>query len=215
VGGISGSAGITTTQGVATGVAPTADPYANVPVPFFSGCDQHNFSAHTTVTINPGVYCGGMQLNAGANVTLNPGIYYLDQGGFSVNGGATIKGTGVTLIFTSSTMTNWPTASINGGATVNLTPPTTGPTAGLVMFGDRNMALGTAFKFNGGTSQYIGGAIYLPTAAVSFSGGAATGTSCTQIIGDTVTFVGNSSVAINCSGYEIQPFSPKVIRLTS
>jgi hypothetical protein len=74
----------------------------------------------------------------------NPGIYYMDQGEFSVNGSAKLTGTGVTIIFTSSTGKNWPTASINGGATVNLTPPTTGPTVGVVMFGDRDIPVGTS-----------------------------------------------------------------------
>jgi Na+/glutamate symporter len=51
--------------------------------------------------------------------------------------------------------------------------------------------------------------------SISFAGGAGTSTSCTQIIGNTVTFVGNSSLAINCSSYETKPFSPTVVRLSS
>jgi len=94
-----------------------------------------------------------MSLNAGANVTLNPGVYYLDQGSLSVNGGATLSGTGVTLVFTSSTGNNYATASVNGGATINLTPPTNGGTAGIVFFGDRNMPVGTGFSFECGASQ--------------------------------------------------------------
>jgi len=215
VGGISGGAGITTTQGIATGAAPVADPYAKVSVPAFSGCTVNGFTANSTVTINPGVYCGGMQLHAKANVTLNPGVYFIDRGSFSVNGSATITGNGVTLVFTSSTMTDWPTATINGGATVNLTPPTSGPTAGIVMFGDRNMPVGTAIKFNGGASQYLGGAVYFPTGAVSFAGGAATSTSCTQLVADTISFAGNSDFAINCDGYGTKPFGPAGVRLVS
>jgi len=103
VGGISGNTSITAVQGVNTGVQPLADPYAKLQVPAFSGCDDHNFTAKTKVTINPGVYCGGMKLNAGADVTLNPGIYYIDRGDLTVNGGATMTGTGVTIILTSST----------------------------------------------------------------------------------------------------------------
>jgi hypothetical protein len=72
-------------------------------------------------------------------VTLNSGIYYIDGGGLSVNGGATITGSGVTLVFTKKTGNSWPTVTINGNATVNLTPPKSGPTAGIVIFGDRNM----------------------------------------------------------------------------
>ena len=200
VGGISGGAGITTTQGVATGQPPATDPYADATFPPFSGCTQNNYSEKKTVTLYPGVYCNGMSLNSGANVTLSPGIYYIDRGSFTVNGGATVTGTDVTLVFTSSTGKNWATASINGGATVNLTAPSSGWTSGIVVFGDRDMPTGSVFKFNGGASQTFGGAVYLPKADVTFAGGAGTSTDCTQLIGDTVTFAGNSSLAVNCSG---------------
>lgn len=213
VGGISGN--VTTTQGVRTGLSPLPDPYAKVAVPFYSGCNETNFSAKNKVTINPGVYCGGMQFNANADVTFNPGVYFVDRGDLQVNGGAILQGTGVTIVFTSSTMSNWPTASINGGATISLTPPSTGPLAGLVMFGDRNIPTGTSFKFNGGASQYLGGAIYFPTGEIDFAGGAGTNTTCTQLIGDTIKFTGNSGLAINCAGYGTKPISPTGVRLVS
>jgi hypothetical protein len=139
----------------------------------------------------------------------------IDGGGLTVNGGATLTGSGVTLVFTKKSGSTWPTATINGNATVNLTPPKFGQTAGIVIFGDRNIPVGTTFKFNGGANQYLAGAVYVPTGAINFSGGAATNSSCTQIIGNTVTFTGNSSVAITCSNYETKPFSPTVLKLTS
>jgi len=215
VGGISGTSNITVPQqaDMATNQSYWPDPYANTQFPSFSGCDQHNFSAKTTVTLSPGVYCGGMTLNAGAAVTLNPGIYYLDRGSLQVNGGASLTGTGVTLVFTSSTGQNYATATINGGATVNLTAPTSGPTPGIVLFGDRNMPTGTGFKFNGGASQYFGGAIYIPQGAVDFAGGANTSTGCTQLIGDTLTFTGNSNLSINCSGSKIKPIGTSLAKL--
>ena len=215
VGGISGSSNITASQGIKTGIGPVADPYAAVSLPTFFGCKEENFRAKEPVTINPGVYCGGITAQAGAEITLNPGIYYLDGGSLSVNGGAAISGTGVTLVFTKKTEKNWATAAINGNASVNLTPPKSGPTAGIVMFGDRGIPVGTSFKFNGGINQYLGGAVYLPTAAIDFSGGAGAGTSCTQLIGNTVKFSGNSSLAIDCSSFGTKPFSPWVIKLTS
>src|SRR6185437_4705428 len=163
------------------------------------------YSAKSTVTLDPGVYCGGMQFNAGANVTLNPGVYYLDRGSLTVNGSATLQGSGVTLVFTSSTGSNYPTATIAGGATVNLTAPTTGALAGIVIFGDRNMPTGSSFKFAGGASQTFGGAIYTPKGSVSFAGGSGTGNGCTQLIADTITFAGSSNFAINCSGSGTKP----------
>ncbi len=215
VGGVSGTSNIVTQQGIFTGLGPIVDPYADVAVPSFSGCTQTNFKAQSTITIDPGVYCNGMKLNAGANVTLNPGIYYLDGGSLSVDGGATLTGTGVTLVFTKKNMSTWATATVNGNATVNLTPPNYGPTAGIAVLADRGIPVGTTFKFNGGSTQYFGGAVYVPTGAISFSGGNGTSASCTQIIGDTVTFTGNSAVAINCSSYGTRPISRTVIKLTS
>jgi hypothetical protein len=215
VGNLTGSSNITTTQGIKTGIGAVADPYANASFAAFAGCTQQNFTAKDTVTISPGVYCGGMKLNAGANVTLSAGIYYLDGGDLTVNGGATLTGSGVTLVFTSQNRNGFATASINGNASINLTPPKTGATAGIVIFGDRRMPAGTLFKFNGGATQYFGGAIYLPKGAVSFSGGASTSTNCTQLIGDTVTFTGNSGFALNCNNYGTKPFSPLVVKLTS
>lgn len=205
VGGISGISGITTTKGIITGGSAIADPYAGTSYPSYSGCTYNNLSEHSTVTLNPGVYCNGIKLNANANVTLTSGIYYIDRGGLTVNGGAVLSGNGVTLVFTSSTGSNYATASINGGSTINLTALTTGPTLGIVIFGDRNMPKGTAFSLNGGAGQAFGGAIYLPKAALTYAGGASTNTNCTEVIADTVSFVGNSTLAINCTGYGTKP----------
>ncbi len=217
VGGISGAGGITTTgpaPGITTGAPPTADPYANTSFPSFSGCDQNNFSSKKTETLNPGVYCGGMKLNAGANVTLNPGIYYLDGGTLKVVAGTTLTGTDVTIVFTGSPG-NWAAADIAGTANVTLTAPATGPTAGIVFFGDRNMDVGTAFTLNGGSTQTFGGALYLPTADVKINGASASGdpNACTQLIADTITFSGNANFAINCTGKGLKTIGSKTAAL--
>jgi hypothetical protein len=81
-----------------------------------------------------------MKLVAGANIKLNPGTYYL-QGDLDVAGGATPTGDGVALVFASSNGTNDATATINGYANINLTASTSGPTAGIVMFGGRNIII--------------------------------------------------------------------------
>ena len=48
-----------------------------------------------------------------------------------------------------------------------------------------------------------GGAIVAPSMAIQFSGTGVSGTkqNCTQIIGDTITFTGNSSVSSDCGHY--------------
>lgn len=215
VGGVNTGGSVTTSGRIRTGVNPLKDPYEDVTVPPFGGCTATHLSVKSTMTIDPGVYCMGISVNAGATLNLNPGIYYIDRGSFTANGGATVYGNGVTLVFTSSTGSNWATASINGNATIQLSAPISGPTNGLVIFGDRNMPAGTAFKFNGGATQKLDGAVYVPRGAISYSGGQGTSTSCTQIVGDTVGFTGNSSVAINCSRYDIKKFGVTTVRLAS
>jgi Flp pilus assembly protein TadG len=201
VGGISGASNITASYGTMTGYHYTSDPYAGVNFPAYSGCDKHNYSAHGTDTISPGVYCGGMKLVAGANVTLNPGIYYLDGGSLSMTGQSSLKGTGVTLVFTSSSGSGYATASISGGATLQLTAPTTGATAGIAMFGDRNEPLDTAYGLTGGDNQNIGGAIYFAKGAIQWAGNANGAQKCTQIVADTVQLVGNTTLQVDCKGF--------------
>jgi Flp pilus assembly protein TadG len=215
VGGMGSSSGITATHGIRTRISPVQDPYADVQAPSYGACNENNYKAKNTETISPGVYCGGIDVNANAVLTLNPGLYVLAGGGLTVNGGATVNGNGVTLYFTSNNGNNWATVTINGNANVNLTPMTYGPTRGMVVFADRNTPQGTSFKFNGGSNQYFAGAVYVPSGAVDFSGGANSMTTCTQVIGDTVTFTGNSNLAIDCSQYNVRPFSSKTMRLAS
>lgn len=213
VGGVTGAANFTTTNGITTGAPPVADPYASVAMPSYSGCNYNNDTEKNTVTLSPGVFCGGLQLNAGANVTLQPGVYIMNHGDLKISGGATLTGSGVTIVFTSSTGYSYAGATINGGAIVNLTAPTSGATKGIVFFGDRNAPLGTSFKFNGGSGQVVGGAVYVPRGNLQYAGGATATTQCTQLIGDTVTFTGNSVVAIDCAAYGTTPFGPTTASL--
>jgi Flp pilus assembly protein TadG len=199
VGTVSGASNITATNGIKTGMRAVTDPYANVTPTMPTYCDYNNkMQVKGTTTLNPGVYCGDVSVNAGATLTLNPGIYYFNGANLSVAGNATITGSGVTLIFTGSG-NNWGSATIGSNANVTLTAPTSGLTKGIVMYGDRNMPVGTAFNLEGGGTQNFGGAIDLPKAALKFAGGNGTTTSCTQIIADTITFTGSSNVQVNCA----------------
>ena len=213
VGQISGGSGITTTQGTNLGISPVTDPYAGVAMPSAGACTTNNVTYKTTITIDPGTYCNGIQLNAGAVVTMNPGVYFIDRGSLQMAGGSTLQGTGVTIVFTSSTGNNYATATINGGALLAITAPTTGPTAGIAMFGDRSMPTSSAFKFNGGDNQVIGGAVYIPKGTLEYAGGNNANTNCTQVIGDSVTFVGNSLLKINCSGSGTKPIGVSMASL--
>src|SRR5258706_8811175 len=199
VGEISGASNITATNGIRTGMRPIVDPYANVSPPSEPSCSNTKITVNSNgknTSLSPGCYSGSITVNAGATLNLSPGIYYLDGANLSVAGNATITGAGVTLVFTGSG-SSWGTASIGSNAIVSLTAPTSGATQGIVMYGDRNMPVGTTFNLTGGGTQNFGGAIYLPKASLNFSGGDGTTTSCTKIIADTIAFTGSSNLQVN------------------
>lgn len=201
VGEISGAAGITATNGIRTHVQPIADPYADVFPPSKPICSSAKIVVNAngkTNSISPGCYSGDITVNAGATLNLEPGIYYLDGSNLSVAGNATVTGTGVTLVFTGSG-SSWGTATIGSNAIIDLTAPSSGTMQGIVFYGDRNMPAGTAFNLTGGGTQNFGGALYLPKANLSFSGGSGTTTSCTKVIADTITFSGTSNLQVNCA----------------
>jgi hypothetical protein len=215
---VSNNAVLSTTQGVKTGQQALADPYANVPIPSYSGCTYNSASlssgTYSTSNTSPTVFCNGLTLNSGVKVTLNPGVYVIDRGALQINGGATLTGTGVTLVLTSSTGSNYATASINGNSTVNLSAPTTGPTAGMVFYQDRNAPSGGSDTFNGGSTQVLSGAVYFPNQSLVFTGGSSTATSgCTQLVSGSVVFEGNSTLALNCAGTGVRPAGNQPVRL--
>ncbi|MBA4118591.1 MAG: hypothetical protein C0514_06845 [Candidatus Puniceispirillum sp.] len=200
---ISGS--ITTTQGQHPNSPIVPDPLSGLPLPTYSGCSQTNFSSKTTQTINPGVYCGGMKLNAKANVTMNPGVYIINGGSLDINGQAELTGSGVTFVLTSSTGNDYPSVTINGGADVNLSAPTSGTYAGILFYSDRRAPAMTQ-KFNGGSNNAFEGILYFPTQSLEFSGnsssqscGRSSSRSCLRTISLDLTVTGNSYFGTNCS----------------
>lgn len=107
------------------------DPYADLAEPSYGGCDQNNYKAKNTVTLSPGVYCGGLTINANANVTLSPGTYYVHGGDLNINGNSTVTGNGVTIILT-GTGSGVGSIDVNGTAALNLTAPSSGTYQGIL-----------------------------------------------------------------------------------
>ncbi len=191
---------INATNGVLINQTVTADPYAAVAMPAVpAGCAFTNKSVTTTQTLNPGTYCSGLSISNSPTVTMNPGIYFIKQGSFSVAGGATVNGTGVTIVLTRNAST-YATASFSNGATVTLSAPTTGATSGIVFFGDRAGPTTLTSTFAGGSTTRLTGAVYLPRQRVVYSNGTTTTATCTQLIAFRVSFTGGAAFNNNCGG---------------
>jgi hypothetical protein len=202
------------------------DPYKDLQVSGMPGtCTVTNPPQYnSTGTLNPGRYCGNMRFGANADVELNPGTYYIDQGNFEANGGARIRcncnqaaGEGVTIVLTSSgDPSNVGTVTINGGADIQLHAPsaTSAYYKGVLYYQDQGAPTNLA-KFNGGATQILNGAVYFKNAQIQYNGDhSASATSCTQIIGNTIEFTGNSQITNNgCAAQGIEPIKVKGVRL--
>jgi hypothetical protein len=200
---ISNGASMTVSGSTKTSAPPTADPYAGTSVPAPSGCTANNasYGGGQTRTISPGTYCNGLAINGGAHITMNPGVYIIDRGTFDLEGGATLNATaGVTIVLTSSTGSNYATATVGNGTTINLTAPTSGTTAGMAFFQDPRASSSGTDTFAGGATTNITGALYFPSQTVSFSNGTSNASSCTQLISYRVQYTGGSKFGSNCTG---------------
>ena len=177
-----------------TGATASADPYASIPSPTLPsvGC----LSVPTPPTdIGPGWYCNGMNISGTA--TFQGGFYYI-QHNLAFQGGSNVSlvagSIGATFFIEKSG-----TTAISGSAVVNLKAQATGTYAGILFFGDRTANTSNNNNISGSSGSILNGALYFPTQYVTYSGGSASA-SCTQVIGDIITFSGATTVNQNCSG---------------
>jgi hypothetical protein len=209
-----------------TGDNPISDPYSGVPLPTFTppttnaGCTGGGTISPTLApakpsngaVLNPGVYCDGINITPAtghATVTMNPGVYILYEGALNMSN-ATLNGTGgVTLVFTgphTGTPATCPTCAnmqVQLDSIVNLTAPTTGATAGLVMYEDQLAVVGSAnstFTFDAGSKLSATGAVYLPRGNVTFALIAGSTANCTLLIADKIQFIALAGLQDECSG---------------
>ena len=75
-----------------------------------------------------------------------------------------------------------PLSSISNGGNITLSAPTTGQTAGILFFGDRNAPSSNTNVLSGFTTANLQGAIYFPTQTMQYGSSAGTITGCQQLI---------------------------------
>jgi hypothetical protein len=182
------------------------DPFASkYPTDVPSGTPCNGFSNHTYNTggngnnaqkhLTAGCYSN---FNAGNNTYyLDAGTYYLDSTSISLNGQTTLIGSGVTLIFTG---TSPGTISMNGSSSVQLTAPTSGTYAKMLMIQSSNASNANTNLINGDNGSYFDGAIYFPKGDLSFTGSSSSATKCAMIVGLRVHFNGNTDIQNNTTG---------------
>jgi len=154
------------------------DPLKNVPFPHHRRCDDATSPKGLVIdqdtTLQPGVYCGGLNITGkGIKVTMAPGQYVMVGGPLLVNGNARLEGSNVLVAFTGqgATLRAW------GNSTITLTSPETGVYANIQFLQDRrdggNHEEKVSIGGNGGPNDPgddskldLQGAMYFPTQAV-------------------------------------------------
>jgi hypothetical protein len=211
VGAASISNNSTVTPTPTTGVSPISDPLANLPAPDYSGCDYTGFQTSASQTVNPGVYCNGMKITGGT-ITFNAGVYVLRGIGLQVSGNNTVlNGSGVMFYNTGDSSYPAGTLNIPSGVSSNLSGATSGVYQGILFFQDRSS--NQPGSIGGGSTQNLTGSIYMPNAALYFSGGSSTQASTAALIVKDIGLVGNSYLALDPTG-QYTGISQSAISLT-
>lgn len=191
VGNVDMTSGATMTEcpGAITNAPPAADPFADLEIPSVSG---NKTVGGGSSPLQPGNYTNGMNLSG--TRTLQPGVYVVSGGDFKINANANISGTGVTIYIKAGS-----NVSINGNATVNLSAPTSGTYSGMLLFGDRT---GTGnVNLNGTAASKLTGAVYFANQDINYLGNFSGNGGCTQVVGRTVEWTGNTTINQDCTAY--------------
>ena len=179
----SGTSGTAAYKGPVHVTSP-GDPFDHCPEPSYSGVTIQKSALFTntngmTTTLDPGVYCGGIQMTGGS-LTFNPGFYVVNGVGLNINGG-TVSGTGVSFYITPD---NWTGCTASGkagvtinGATVNLSAPTSGGHEGFLFYQAKSCTNGTCQDANiaGNGNSTLDGALYFKNESLSFAGSNSSG----------------------------------------
>ncbi len=117
-----------------------------------------NTYEQTFHTLEPGVYCGGIKIGQASQVTFRPGIYVIKGGPLFVTEFASIAGENVGFYFEGRSANLY----LGPNTSVQLTAPSDGPMAGLLLFEDRGSTKLHPFAILSDNARVLEGTLYLP-----------------------------------------------------
>ncbi|MGH7839477.1 MAG: pilus assembly protein TadG-related protein, partial [Candidatus Binataceae bacterium] len=135
-----------------TGIAPVGDPLASLKAPTVGSCTYigKTITGSGSATLSPGTYCNGITVKGSGSVTFNSGTYILLGGGLTAKGSGSLSGTSVTFYNTYNSTYPYGGIDLSGSGSLNFSAPTSGSLAGILIFQDRSVPVGSAAsKFNG------------------------------------------------------------------
>lgn len=176
-----------------TGQASVADPLAGLASPSSSGLTTRSIPGYAAnISLSPGNYSSGMNFsaNGGTVYTLAAGTYFV-HGSLNIANGVTVNGTGVTFLVDNS----GGSVTIGGGAKLNLTAPSSGTYAGMLLYQDRNNT--NTINIANGSTTNMTGTIYAAGATVALAGGSSNSQYGSQLIAKKVNASNNASFSVN------------------
>jgi Flp pilus assembly protein TadG len=112
--------------------AALTDPLAGLVAPAAGACLHTDLEVRDSgnLTLDPGVYCGGLNISATRQVTLRPGVYVIRDGAFRAGSSANITGEGVLIHLTGrNAVIDW-----GSGAKINFKAQASGVYKGIVLW---------------------------------------------------------------------------------
>jgi Flp pilus assembly protein TadG len=218
------------------------DPYAGLATPpvgsgdCIEGLRNYKKYGGNSITVSPGVYCGGLEVGGTNNVYFTPGIYYIANGDLYISGVNNVTcptcttNNGVAVVLTQTTgnnsdiggvrITSDNNISLNASSASQTSPPLY---AGVLFYQDRRVPNGTMsstskiFTISSLNTVSLTGAIYFPNNRIDISNVNTVnmGTNgCTVWIGRYIKFSSyNNNYVAGCSAIGVTP--PGIITTTT
>jgi hypothetical protein len=190
---ISGNSNLGPGTTVLSGQPPVPDPLAYLqppPTGPLRSSSTLNISGKQNVTLNPGLYIGGISIQGQANVTMNPGIYYMQGGGFSDTGQGSLTGNGIMIYNDGGGVIN-----IAGQGVVMLSPLTSGPYTGLTIY--QNQSSAQPVQVSGNGSMNLTGTFYAANALLQITGNGSANYIGSQYVSRDLKLGGNGTIDIS------------------
>ncbi len=171
-----------------------SDPMLEWQLPEIKDCTFkiEGWVTQTTAQLDPGVYCGGLRVDA-KNIFMSPGLYVIKDGPLVLRGASKISGKEVGILMSGGESR----LDIDGKSQVELAAAKEGAMAGIVIAAARD-ALPQHSSITGRSDLKIGGVIYLPTHKLTYWGESDTraASPVTTIIANTISIGGESFLEV-------------------
>ena len=185
-----------TTTPVAQALAPMIeDPFASLVIKDSSRCLTTDVVYENEVAfIQAGKHCGDITAAVNSVIWLKPGVHYFKEGEFTLRNNAVLRGTDVTLIFSSDS-----SLKANGDATMFLKASRTGTWAGFLMVTTRNNR--EDFELSSNNARELLGTLYMPQSRLLVRGNkpVADQSAWTVIVAKSIEVTGTSNLVMNAN----------------